>query len=93
MEVFSQNATLPVAFSADDGVMNCVIAYQGTFLISLHLRYALTRSDGFADRAVVGRCIVGSSANSSAIVLTVAPRALEFIKLLTKNAGTPQTRL
>jgi hypothetical protein len=27
VEVFSQNATLPVAFSVIDGVMNCAIAY------------------------------------------------------------------
>jgi hypothetical protein len=36
-----------VAFSAEDGVMNCAIAYQGTFLISPHLPYALTRDLGW----------------------------------------------
>jgi hypothetical protein len=62
--------------------------YHGTFLISLHLRYALTRDIGWVPH--IAR--QWDAAFFERNLTDAAPRAVEFVKLLTKNARTRQTR-
>jgi hypothetical protein len=68
--------------------------YHGTFFISPHLRYALTRDLGWVLPDCAGHWdadlkIFGQFERN---LTDAAPRAAEFGKLLTKNAATRQTR-